>query len=68
MCLHLSFFFERDRTCEGIPWKAVTESSFQGTLDPEFSVSQEMVHGLQDRITWRVRGAVHAAPTVISVV
>ena len=68
MCLHLSFFFERDRTCEGTPWEAVMESSFQGTLDPKFSVSQEMVHGLQDRITWRVRGAVHAAPTVISVV
>ena len=48
MCLHLSVFFERDRTCYGIPWKAVTESSFQGALDPSFTVSWEMVHEPQD--------------------
>ena len=43
MCLHLSFFLERDRTCYGIPWEAVLESSFQGALDPSF-----MDHGPQD--------------------
>lgn len=49
--MFLPFFFKQGRTWDGIPWETVLGTSFQGALDPQFSVSQKAVHGPQDRIT-----------------